>query len=261
MTTRGAGPSSSTLPPPSRPSAPALSASAPRLLSGAEIAHNFERFVTADARAAGRVLNSTRVLISSVGEGGADAAQRLGGQAMRGVGRLASTALASTLGVKLDWLPPAACDLRCDERAALGGDAGSAAAHTACVARQRACVAQISLLTGSHDAMSPPLAGLSVEYDPVVLKALGAIVMVVFIFYLYAWQSSLYYGGPNLGAYVDPLDKVAKGFYIYKRPKQPYEPMKLVPNMDLYESENLRMGGASDLVWGKGHYPKDGSTA
>ena len=47
-----AGPSSSSLLPPSRPSAPALpSASAPRLLSGAEIAHNFERFVTADVRA------------------------------------------------------------------------------------------------------------------------------------------------------------------------------------------------------------------
>lgn len=257
-----AGPSSSSLLPPSRPSAPALpSASAPRLLSGAEIAHNFERFVTADVRAIGRALNSTRALIGSVGEGGADAAQRLGGRAMRGVARLASTALASTLGIKLDWLPPAACDLRCDEHAALGDAAGSAAAHAACVARQHACVAQISLLAGSHDAMSTPLAGLSVEYDPAVLKALGAIVMVVFIFYLYAWQSSLYYGGPNIGAYVDPLDKVAKGFYIYKRPKQPYEPMKLVPNMDLYESENLRMGGASDFVWGKGHYPKDGSTA
>lgn len=248
------------MPPQSRPSAPALSASAPRLLSGTEIAHNFERFVTADARAVGRVLNSTRALIGSVGEGGADAAQRLGGRAMRGMGRLASTALASTLGVKLDWLPPAACDLRpCDERAALG-DAASAAAHAACVARQRACVVQISLLAGSHDATPPPLAGLSVEYDPAMLKALSAIVMVFLIFYLYAWQSSLYYGGPNLGAYVDPLDKVAKGFYIYKRPKQ-YEPMKLVPNMDLYESETLRMGGASDFVWGKGHYPKDGSTS
>lgn len=221
----------------------------PRLLiSKEQIARNFEQFVTADARAVGRAFNSTAALVGQVGTSGANAAHAVASTAGRGLSRVAALLLRSALGVKLSWLPPAGCDLRCEETAQ--------AQREGCLARQRACIEQLSLQPSSASSTTGQSSGLSIEYDPLTLKALGLVVMLFFVFCLYVWQSSLYYGGPNLGTYDDPLDRVARGSYLYKQPKQPYVPMQAVQDISRYARETSLMG-AGRLRWGAGYTPPE----
>ena len=107
--------------------------------------------------------------------------QRLGGATA-----LASGLLDGAFGVRLAWLPPTPCDLRC-ERAA-------PSARAACAARQERCARTLQL-SGHVDAPAPlatTTGGLQITYEPSLMGGVGIALAVMLVMYMYAMELAMF---------------------------------------------------------------------
>ena len=146
------------------------------------LARTFEHALSTRAE----TLTSAVAATAAAAATSASAAGRAQQQLLGGAKALASGLLDGAFGVRLAWLPPTPCDLRC-ERAA-------PSARVACAARQERC-ARTLLLSGHADAPAPlatTTGGLQITYEPSLLGGVGIALAVMLVMYMYAMELAMF---------------------------------------------------------------------
>ena len=133
---------------------------------------------------------------NALGDAGASRVASLAHAGRDFIGSAGAALLYGALGMRLRWLPPRACDARCE--ATSGSDE-----HLRCLARQELCRRSIEGLEGTlaHGSARAPAprdpgmltpSGVQIEFDgDPMLNALGITLAVMLLAYLYVWLPTL----------------------------------------------------------------------
>ena len=146
------------------------------------LARTFEHALSTRAE----TLTSAVAATAAAAATSASAAGRAQQQLLGGAASLANSLLDATTGIRLAWLPPTPCDLRC-ERAA-------PSARVACAARQERCARTLQL-SGHPDAPAPlatTTGGLQITYEPSLMGGVGIALAVMLVMYMYAMELAMF---------------------------------------------------------------------
>ena len=146
------------------------------------LARTFEHALSTRAE----TLTSAVAATAAAAATSASAAGHAQQQLLGGAKALASGLLDGAFGVRLAWLPPTPCDLRC-ERAA-------PSARAACAARQERCARTLQL-SGHVDAPAPlamTTGGVQITYEPSLMGGVGIALAVMLVMYMYAMELAMF---------------------------------------------------------------------